>query len=92
MTSVKRYKQNSGIPAREVGGVLAVITPGTSNIHRLNEVGAWLWRVCEGEGRTVDELVEGLVARYEVGEAQARVDVLEFLVQASKKNILVCFE
>ena len=87
-----RYKQNPKIPAREVGGVLAVITPGTSNIHRLNQVGAWLWQQCDGDGRTAVELIERLVTRYDVEVEQASEDVQAFLEEAQRKNILLYIE
>lgn len=82
------YRQKPGIPARNVEGVMAVITPHSSEIHRLNETGAVIWERC-GEGATRDELIEALQARYEADREVLGHDVDAFLEEATRKGILI---
>ncbi len=88
--SVVRYKQAPRIPARKVGGIMAVITPRNAEIHRFNEVAERIWELCASdEGVTEDTLVTLLLAEYEVEEAVLRADVAAFLHEAVAKSLLV---
>ncbi|MBH24484.1 MAG: hypothetical protein CMH57_08540 [Myxococcales bacterium] len=89
MVERRRYRQNPTIPAREVGGITAVITPRTSRIHRLNQVGAEVWRACEGGGATLDELVGVVAKRFVVDEERAREDIQAFLKDAIDKGLIL---
>jgi hypothetical protein len=86
MTEV--YRQAPGIPARNVEGVMAVITPRTSEIHRLNPTATVIWNRCQ-EGATRDQLVEALSHAFQASEGQLRQDVDLFLTQALQKGILI---
>lgn len=68
---------------REVGGTHVVVPTGKasldfSGVITLNNTGAFLWkRMVEGE--TLEELVDALVAEYEVEHGAAQNDIKEFL-------------
>jgi hypothetical protein len=83
-----RFVQVTTIPARKVSGLMAIVTVGSSEVHRLNELGSAIWERCEPPGATVDELVDALLPLYEVAETQLRADVLSFLAEATEKKIL----
>lgn len=89
MTQTPVYRQNPTVPARPLGDDVAIITPRTAQVHRLNALGAAIWRRCEGSGVAMDELVAWTVARYEVDEETARADVERFVHDALDKGILV---
>ncbi len=81
------YQQTSGIPARNVEGMMAVITPRDSEIHQLNDTATLLWQGCEG-GATREQLIQILQQAYpEVAERVAQ-DVDQFLQDALGKGIL----
>ena len=86
MTQV--YRQKPGIPARNVEGVMAVITPHSSEIHRLNAAGAVIWEAC-AEGATRAQLLDALLDAYEVSPEVATADLNQFLDEATQKGILV---
>lgn len=86
---MRRYRQAPRLPARNVQGVMAVITPGSSEIHRLNDVAAEIWAACAAQGATVDELVTALSERYDAPTDVLRHDVEAFLESAVHKGLLL---
>lgn len=83
-----RYAQQPESPATVVAGEAAVVTPGDARLHVLNEVGTRVWALCEGEGRTLDELVAALCAEFAVDEATARAQTQAFVDEAVALGIL----
>lgn len=71
-----------------------VLVPVTSNIadmnsiFTLNETAAFLWENLDGK-RTVEDLVELLVAAYEINRDNAELDVFEFIKDLRKYLIIV---
>jgi hypothetical protein len=53
----------------------------------LNEVGSWLWARLDGQNG-LDDLVESVVAEFEVDEAQAKCDIESFLDQLHQASLL----
>lgn len=67
---------------------MAVITPGTSEIHRLNGPASDLFHLCAGEGQTLAQLIHAVTARYEVDATSAEDDVRAFLQEALDRGLL----
>lgn len=65
-----------GMRTRDVPGVIA-----------LTESGALLWERLE-QGATEDELVQALLAEYEVERDQAETDVRSFVAELRDKGVL----
>lgn len=84
----KVYRQAPGIPARNVEGVMAVITPRSSEIHRLNPTATVIWDRCQ-DGATREQLIEALAEVFQASEGQLRQDVDLFLTEALQKGILI---
>ena len=82
------YRQRPGIPARNVEGVMAVITPHSSEIHRLNGVAAEIWRCCES-GATRAQIMASLGDLYDVEDARLSADLDAFLDEATRKGLLL---
>lgn len=70
--------RNENCPVREVGDGLVILAATGTATHSLDEVGAFIWRQCDGRHR-VAEVVEALVAEYDVEPARATGDVQAFL-------------
>ena len=83
------YRQQPNIPARNVEGVMAVITPRTSEIHRLNGVATELWELCVEPGTTREQLIASLSDRYDVTRDRLEADVDAFLTEATSKGLLL---
>ena len=73
---------------REVGDELVVLELSSSTYLTLNGTAKQIW---EGlaDGATREALVEGLVARYGIGEDRARGDVDSFIAELSDRDLLV---
>ena len=73
-------KAKPGFNLREVCGENIIVAEGEenidfSNIIRMNESSAYLWRNIQGKEFTHDDLVELLLQEYDVDEATALADV-----------------
>ena len=56
--------------------------------HDINEVGSLIWELCDG-GRTVREIAEELAEEFDVDEATARRDALEFVQGLLAQKLLL---
>lgn len=54
----------------------------------LNGTGAILWQAMSSESKSVPQLVELLLAEFDVSADQARQDVKAFLLDCQAKNLL----
>lgn len=82
----------SGFVRRTVGDSYMVVPVGTRTrdipgIIALSESGALLWEKLE-QGATENELVEAILAEYEVERDQAEADVKAFVAELCGKGIL----
>lgn len=82
----------SGFVCRTIGDSYMVVPVGTRTrdipgVIALSESGALLWERLE-QGATEDELVEALLAEYEVEREQAEADVSRFISELRAKGIL----
>lgn len=78
---------------REIAGDYIIIPTGSTALEfnglvTVNEIGATLWKMLQ-EDVTLEELVQGVLAEYDVEEDVAREDILEFLDELAKGGILV---
>lgn len=78
---------------REIAGDYIIIPTGKTVLEfngliTVNEVGVTLWNMLQEEV-TVNQLVQGVLAEYDVDEEVAREDIQEFLDTLAKGGILV---
>ena len=83
---------NKEFVLREIAGDYIIIPTGTTvfefnGLITVNEVGVTIWNMLQEEV-TMDELVQGVLAEYEVEEEVARKDIQEFLGELVKGGIL----
>jgi hypothetical protein len=84
--------QSSSIVTRKTGNEY-VLVPLSDNIadmdsvYTLNETGAFLWELIDGK-KCINDLVEALVAEYNVDRDNAEKDVFEFLDNMKKYLII----
>lgn len=82
----------SGFVRRTVGDSYMVVPVGTRTrdipgVIALSESGALLWERLE-QGATENDLVEAILAEYEVERDQAEADVNAFVSELNSKGIL----
>ena len=85
-------KINKEYVLREIAGDYIIIPIGSTALEfngliTVNEVGVTLWKMLQEEV-TLDDLVQGVLAEYDVSEEVAREDIREFLDELAKGGIL----
>ena len=83
---------NKEFVLREIAGDYIIIPIGATALEfngliTVNEVGVTIWNMLQDEV-TMDELVQGVLAEYEVEEEVARKDIQEFLDALTQNGIL----
>lgn len=85
-------KIKEGFVLREVAGNYIVVAVGNAvknfnAVITLNDTGATLWSALE-KGATQPQLVQALLAEYEVSEEIAQKDAKAFVEKLQKENLL----
>jgi len=85
-------KIKDGFMLREVAEQWVVIPLGErvvefNGLISLNESGAFLWRLLQQEA-SEEDLVQALLAEYDIDEDAARADVREFIRDISQRSLL----
>jgi len=82
-----RPKTRNGLAERVIDGEAVIVNAHGGEILVLNEVGAEVWQMLDGE-HDVDAIVAHVVQSFDVDEAQARADVVEFLESLRRHGAL----
>jgi hypothetical protein len=75
------------VAARVIMGEAMVLSPHDAIMHALNPVATRVWELVPTH-RTLDALVDAIVAEYEVDRQTARQDVEDLIHQLLEKRIL----
>jgi methyltransferase-like protein len=84
--------QSSSIVTRKTGNEY-VLVPVANNIadmnsvYTLNETGAFLWEQIDGK-KSVKDLIDALIAEYEIDKGSATGDVLSFIEEMNRYLII----
>ena len=86
-------KTKAGFMRRKLGTQEVVVAVGKaskqfSGIIRLNETGAFLWDLLASGDRTEAELVDALLAEYDVSRELATADVAKFVATIRAEGML----
>lgn len=93
MRNGKKICANSEFIYREIADESVLIpignaAKGFNGLASLNKTGAFLWKLLE-QKRTLLELIWLFAEEYELTEKESADDVVEFLTQASTKNLVI---
>ncbi|MBI2900383.1 MAG: PqqD family protein [Planctomycetes bacterium] len=82
-----KAKRVDSWPFQILGGEAVIVVPQRREIHRLNEVGTFLWNELREE-RGIEELAARVSEEFEVDEAAARADVERFIEDLRKRGLV----
>ncbi len=87
-------KIKSGYIMREVSDNYVVVPTGQATVDfngmiTLNETGAFLWEQL-AEEKNLEELVENFIKEYDVDEATAKKDIMEFVEKLKDADLIDC--
>lgn len=78
----------TGVTSREIDGSVMVLDLASNTYHALGGAGVLLYRLLKEHDLSEDELVQGVLETYAVGEDQARKDVHGFLTELTNAGLL----
>ena len=92
ITPTSRFTRNDNMLSREIAGEVVVVplrrgSQARTSIFTLNEVGAVVWDLIAAT-RPTSEIAQAVAERFEVSEAQALADVIEFLSELKKQGMI----
>lgn len=73
---------------RTIGDAAVLVNLASNEIFELNATGAAIWTMV-GEGRSTDEMVDALVARFDVDAATARDACDQLIAQLRARRLLL---
>jgi hypothetical protein len=81
-------RQNPETAARVIDDATFILHAETSELHALNDVGARIWELVDGQ-RSVSDIATVIESEYEVDVAQASADVVTFLDELAAKGLVL---
>lgn len=81
LLSGARLQQEPRTASRVIAGQAVVITIDENKLHVLNDVGSRIWHLCTG--RTAAEVLDSLVAEFDVSRSRAAADLARFVTELS---------
>ena len=83
-----RYKRNEGnFLISQLGAELVLMDTKTGDYLGINAVGTHIWNLLV-DSKSLQELVAGLICRFEVPEAQCKTEVEQFLSDLEKRKMV----
>ncbi len=85
----ERYCRADEVELRSIAGenFLIVLHAGESKMYSLNGMGLWFWEQLRTP-MTKADLLQGMLARYEVTDSVARTEIDRFLSYLEEKNLI----
>ena len=82
-----RPKRREGVLAQEAQGQTVLLRMDDGGYYALDEVGARIWELCDGE-RSLDDIVGVLCAEFDAPADLIRSDVVEFVDDLRQEDLL----
>ena len=81
------FKKRDGIQPAQLGDELAMLNIDSGEYFVINEVGKDIWDQINGE-RNIYQIIEALAKIYEVDEKTIEKDVLYFIAELRKADVI----
>ena len=85
---METIKRNPRTAWREHSGIVLVITPDDSKIHKLNETGTFVWKMAGENGLSREKVLDAMVDEFETRRSDAEKDLEKFLKKVVEKGIM----
>lgn len=76
-----------GLTIREIDDEIIILVEKNEEIHNLEGTAAFLWKMIDGKNR-VEDILNRLLAEYEVPAAVALPDLNEYLEECKNKGLI----
>src|SRR5262249_9364162 len=82
------FTRSDGILVAEAQGQTVLLRLSDGSYYALDEVGALIWELCDGE-RSLQDIVTELCSQFEATERTVTADVIEFVGELQREQLLV---
>jgi hypothetical protein len=76
-----------GLSVRELGDTIIIINENGDELHSLDELGSFIWKVIDGRS-SIQDILNKLTGEYEVERLRAKEDLNKFLTLLSEKKLI----
>lgn len=83
----KRPTKNPTVGIRQFDDTAFLLDASHSQLHELNNTGAFIWFLCDGQHPT-NEIAKKISEQFEIDQRQALQDLQAFLEILANKNLL----
>ena len=81
------YRRNKDVLTAEVDGELVMMSMQAGNYYSIGGIGTLVWALLD-QPRSLGELVEAVVADYDVQRERAATDVVAFIEELTGLNLI----
>jgi pyrroloquinoline quinone biosynthesis protein D len=83
-----RLRRQDGVLAQEAEGRTVLLRLDDGSYYALDEVGAMIWELCDGE-RSLADVIARLCAEFDAPQSTVTADVVEFVDELWRERLLV---
>jgi len=87
LSEMVRPKRVREAAFRILDGEAVVVLSNRAEIKVLNDVGARIWQLCDGQS-SIEKILEILCEEFEAGEDVLRADLAEFLKELTDRRMI----
>jgi Coenzyme PQQ synthesis protein D (PqqD) len=92
LTAQSRFRaRDEEVAAKVMDGEAILINLSNGIYYSMDKVGGLIWEMVEGK-RSLEEMVTGVVGRYEISAEQAQGDVQRLMEELVQENLIVVME
>ena len=84
----EHLSRREGVMAQEAQGKTVLLRMDDGSYYALDDVGALIWELCDGQ-RSLADVIAALCAEYDAPEAMVTADVIEFVNDLRREQLLV---
>ncbi len=87
MEQTSIFTKQSHISWREIEDLVVVLNPRHGCVHELNSTASFVWQKLDGENN-ISRITEQLAETYQLNQADAESDLLSFIEEAVRNEIV----
>lgn len=82
------HRNDKNIAYRVIDDEAVIVNVNKSTFHTLNDLATFIWNSIDGKTTTKD-IIRNVINEFQVNEAVAEKDTLEFINELKEKNLII---
>jgi Coenzyme PQQ synthesis protein D (PqqD) len=87
----RQFRPSSNVLSQDLDGEVVLLNLASGIYFGAGNVGACIWKLVL-EGKSPEEIVAQVVCEYDTSVDQANADVLAFMADLERHNLLECYD